>query len=356
MTATTIAPPTDPRRRELRAAARRMPEPEGAVPPSRARRWGIRIATGAAIVATLTFTREPIVIIALLFVLVVPFEKLFPRHRGQALRRPQLAGDVAHALTAPITQAITLAVAVPLAFASFAWLPGLALRPIVSMIPPVALPFVGIALFDLAIYWTHRWGHEVPFLWRFHSIHHSTEHLDWISGFRNHPLDGAFIAPAFVFLLSAGFSAEFSGALAVVQIVTGLFLHANVRWRWRWLHRIVITPEFHHWHHANERDAHNSNYSVFLPLWDIIFGTYFMPKDRRPQVYGVDEFVPEGLLPQLAHPLRGMGNPVRVVRHPIRAFRSGAGFARHVLADMWRSARRPTRRSSRVVAPGTAAP
>ena len=44
-------------------------------------------------------------------------------------------------------------------------------------------------------------------------------------------------------------------------------------------HRIVITPEFHHWHHANEVDAHNSNYSVFLPLWDIVFGTFRNPKE-----------------------------------------------------------------------------
>ena len=71
--------------------------------------------------------------------------------------------------------------------------------------------------------------------------------------------------------------------LAVVQIVTGLFLHANVRWRWRPLHRVVITPEFHHWHHADEAVADNSNYSVFLPVWDILFGTYLMPADRRPR-------------------------------------------------------------------------
>jgi len=108
-------------------------------------------------------------------------------------------------------------------------------------------------------------------------VHHSTEQLDWVSGFRNHPFDGAIVAPPFFFLIAAGFDATFTGVLAVVQLVTGLFLHANVRWRWRPLHRIVITPEFHHWHHANETDAHNSNYSVFLPLWDIVFGTYYMP-------------------------------------------------------------------------------
>ncbi|MEL6981080.1 MAG: sterol desaturase family protein, partial [Actinomycetota bacterium] len=265
----------------------------------------------AVVAVSLAIDREPVGIVIALFVLVVPFEKLFPRHR-QKLRRPLVLTDLGYALASPLLTGIGIAAAVVVAVVSLAWLPGLAVRPLVGLIPPPVLPFVGIALFDLAIYWTHRWYHEVPFLWRFHAIHHSTEHLDWVSGFRNHPLDGTLIAPAFVFLLAAGFSPEFTGALAVIQIVTGIFLHANVRWRWRWLHRIIITPEFHHWHHANEPGAINSNYSVFLPLWDLLFGTYFMPADRRPSRYGVSEHIPDAMLAQLWHPMRGMGNPLRL--------------------------------------------
>jgi hypothetical protein len=154
-----------------------------------------------------------------------------------------------------------------------------------------------------------------------------------------------------VFLLAAGFSPEFTGALAVVQIVTGIFLHANVRWRWRWLHKIVITPEFHHWHHANEPGAINSNYSVFLPAWDLIFGTYFMPADRRPSRYGVSEYIPAGMLAQLWHPMRGMGNPLRLLLHPIRSTRGLFRFLRALLRDLHRSATRP-----RNVDPGPVAP
>ncbi len=281
-------------------------------------------------------------VIPILFVLVVPFEKLFPRHK-QPLRRPLAWLDVSYAMASTALNALAIPVAVVVAVISLAWLPGLAISPLVGMIPGGLAPFVGIALFDLAIYWTHRWYHEVPFLWRFHAIHHSTEHLDWVSGFRNHPLDGTLLAPAFVFLLAAGFSPEFTGVLAVVQIVLGIFLHANVRWRLRLLHRLVITPEFHHWHHANEPGAINSNYSVFLPLWDTLFGTYFMPKDRRPQRYGVSEHIPSGMAAQLRHPFRGIGNPLRVLRHPRRSVCSCARFTRSLLRDMWRSARRPRR-------------
>ena len=214
-------------------------------------------------VALAVDTSAPLIVGAV-FILVVPFEKLFPRHR-QRIRRPDLGTDIGYALAGGVLNIVGLIVAVPVAVLSLAWIPGWALRPLVSMVPPVMVPVIGLLLFDLAIYWTHRWYHEVPVLWRFHAIHHSTERLDWVSGFRTHPLDGTLIAPAVIFLLAAGFSPEVTGVLAVVQVVIGIFLHANVRWRLRPLHRLVITPEFHHWHHANEPEAINSNYSVFLP-------------------------------------------------------------------------------------------
>ncbi len=294
----------------------------------------------AVVGVSLSFDREPVGVVIALFVLVVPFEKLFPRHR-QRLRRPLVLTDLAYALASPLLTAVGIAAGVVVAVVSLAWLPGLALRPLVGALPPAAVPFLGIALFDLAIYWTHRWYHEVPFLWRFHAIHHSTEHLDWVSGFRNHPFDGTLLAPAFIFLIAAGFSPEFTGVLAIIQIVTGIFLHANVRWRWRWLHRIVITPEFHHWHHADEPVAIHSNYSVFLPAWDLLFGTYYMPADRRPSRYGVSEPIPDTMVGQLWHPLRGAGNPLRLLRHPIRSLRGLGRFVRQLLRDLRRSATRP---------------
>ena len=304
--------------------------------------WTWRIAALAAIGGSLAFTREPLLAIAVLFVLVVPFEKMFPRHKGQRVRREAVGTDIAHALMTPFTGVLTIAVALPIAVASLIWIPALIARPFVAMIPGGMAPIAGILLFDLTIYWVHRWSHEVGFLWKFHAIHHSTKTLDWVSGFRNHPMEAAILAPPFVFLVVAGFSAEFAGALAIIQIVTGLFLHANVRWRLRPLHRIVITPEFHHWHHSNDAGAHNSNYSVFLPIWDIVFGTCFIPADRRPQTYGVNEYIPDGVMAQLMHPLRGMRNPISVLRHPLRSTRDGYRFSRGLLGQVWATSRRPT--------------
>ncbi len=343
-----IAPPDDPRTRTRRPHPSPWPPPSVGTDPSPGRpprRWGRRASAALAaalVIVSLLIDAEPIAAVAVLFALVVPFERLFPRHR-QRLRRPQLGTDLAYALAGPLLGGIGAACAVVVAVVSLAWIPGLAARPLVALIPAPVLPVVALVLFDLVIYWTHRWYHEVPVLWRFHAIHHSPRHMDWISGFRNHPLDGTLVAPAFVFLLAAGFGPELTGVLAIVQLVLGIFLHANVRWRLRPLHRIVITPEFHHWHHANEAGAINSNYSVFLPAWDLLFGTYFMPRHRRPQRYGVDEYIPDGIVAQLRHPLRGAGNPLRFLRHPRRSLRAGGGAVRGLARAMGRSARRPRR-------------
>lgn len=324
-----------------------LPPPSG--PPAslrRPRRWPAHLAALALVAVAVALDPGNPFLVPVLFVVVVPFEKLFPRHR-QPLRRPGLGTDIAYGLAAPALAVVTTTVAVVVGVGSLAWLPGLALRPLVGALPPVARTVLGVLLFDLTIYWVHRWSHEVPFLWRFHAVHHSTRHLDWVSGLRTHPVDGALLAPPIVLLLAAGFSPAVPGALAVVQVVTGLFLHANVRWRWRPLHRLVITPEFHHWHHADEDGARDTNYSVLLPVWDQLFGTYRMPADRRPSRYGIAEPMPTGLVHQLRYPLRGLPRLRTAawfgLRHPVRAVRRLGRSLRRGLGQVWASTRRPTR-------------
>jgi sterol desaturase/sphingolipid hydroxylase (fatty acid hydroxylase superfamily) len=300
----------------------------------RRRRWGAAalVAFLAAVVAAYPGALAPV---ALLAVVVVPCEKLFPRHR-QPFLRPGLGTDLAWGIAQPALKLVGTAAGIVIALASLAWLPGLLLRPLVTRLPLEVRAVLAVVLFDALAYWGHRWSHQVGFLLRFHSVHHSSERMDWISGVRSHPLDGTVLAPPVVVLLAAGFGVRITGVLAVIQVVTGLFLHANVRWRWRPLQRIVATPEFHHWHHSSEADALDSNYSAFLPIWDLLFGTFFMPAGgRRPQVYGTATPVPEGFFAQLLCPFRGLRNPALALRHPIAelrrlrsALRRGAGQIR----------------------------
>lgn len=270
----------------------------------RRRRRAVRLLAAALLLAAgLRIDPGSIGAVVALFVLVVPFEKLMPRHR-QRVRRRGLGTDLAYALSSGLLNVVGVAVAAALGLLSFAWVPGLLMRPAVQALPAWSTPVLGFLLFDLVIYWVHRANHEVAWLWRFHRVHHSTEHLDWISGFRSHPFDALLAGPPVVVLLVAGFDGELTGVLLVLQLVIGLFLHANVRWRLRPLQKLVATPEFHHWHHAGEPQAWHTNYAAFLPVWDLLFGTFRIPADRRPAFYGIDEPLPADMVGQLLDPFR----------------------------------------------------
>lgn len=294
--------------------------------------------------------------IVVLFVLLAPLEKLYPRQRGQKLTRPLVGTDIGFALLGPLLNVVAIVALVLIGGLSLFWLPGLAVRPLFMQIPTALLPVVSFVAFDLVAYWTHRFAHEVPFMWRFHAVHHSPEHMDWVSGFRIHPFDGVVIAPAFFFLLGAGVDAELAGVFAVFQIILGLFFHANVRVRWRLLDRIVANPEFHHWHHSSELDAVGHNYGAALPWWDQLFGTFFMPthqSGRRPRRYGVTEPLPHHLVGQLLYPCRGARTHLWLWRHPVLLVRTIAAATRNLLVDIRRSAVRPTHRVRREVVPGS---
>lgn len=282
------------------------PDPATRRPAPRTRRTTVLVALATvAAIASIAVGNTALGAIAVLFLVSWPLERLFRRHPTR-VRRLALRTDLAYAAAQPALQFVTLVVAIVVGIASLAWLPGLAVRPLVQALPPIVQTVAGILLFDLAAYWTHRWGHTVPLFWRFHAVHHSTHHLDWVSGFRGHPFDGVFMAPVFAFFIAAGFDNRLTGGLAIVQFLVGLGAHLNVHFRLRPLWKIVMTPEFHHWHHELDPAAHHSNYATFLPVWDLLFGTYRMPPDRRPTHYGISAPMPAGILQQLVAPFRGL--------------------------------------------------
>ncbi len=260
------------------------------------------LALGLAIPAGIIFGLESAGTIIALFVIIVPFEKVFRRHE-QRIRRPGLRTDLTYALVTPAINFVGLMMGIAIAVLAVpVILPALALRPLVTAQPTWLLAAEAVLLTDMLIYWTHRLGHEIGFFWRFHSIHHSSERMDWIAGVRLHPFDGVIIFVPAILLTVAGFQLEVVGTVTAIQAVLGLAAHANVRWKLRPFHRIVMTPEFHHWHHANYPESIHTNYSVFLPIWDIIWGTYYMPKDRRPEIYGNDDPIPPSMPGQMLYP------------------------------------------------------
>ncbi len=162
-----------------------------------------------------------------------------------------------------------------------------------------------LAIATVGGYAGHRAAHEVPLLWRFHRVHHSVREMDWLAANHLHPLDQIFIRSAAVLPLYAmGFGRVSLGAFVVLTTLQAIFIHANVRLTFGPLSWVIATPQFHHWHHAREPQAYNSNYAGEFPAVDALFGTLYLPAHRWPAQYGIDDSEPAGYLRQLVWPLR----------------------------------------------------
>lgn len=149
----------------------------------------------------------------------------------------------------------------------------------------VAGTLVGVLVGDLTNYWTHRAAHKFNLMWRlFHQLHHSPARVDVPGSFYFHPFD--ILLFTFVGIttniLILGLDPR-AVALANYAITfVAIFQHWNVRTP-HWLGYIIQRPESHYRHH--ERDVHAFNYAN-IPMWDMVFGTYYNPRQVADDLQG----------------------------------------------------------------------
>ncbi len=172
---------------------------------------------------------------------------------------------------------------------------------------PLVVQVIAIIFFtDLVQYWLHRAFHRIPFLWRFHAVHHSAKSMDWMAGARMHFVEICILRGTHRLTDDPARLFHDCGAylyLHGLPLVT--FAHANLGWRFRWIDQLLVVPRFHHWHHGIEKEAIDVNFAVHFPWLDRLFGTYHMPKDRWPEGYGIsDHPVPNGYVPQMLYPFK----------------------------------------------------
>jgi sterol desaturase/sphingolipid hydroxylase (fatty acid hydroxylase superfamily) len=164
-------------------------------------------------------------------------------------------------------------------------------------------------LVDFFGYWAHRLFHTGKW-WPFHAVHHSSEAVDWLASVRVHPVNelvDRLVQATPVILL--GYNPTLTIATAPLLTLYAITLHANVNWDYGPLRAWISSPVFHRWHHSNEPEARNKNFAGLLPLWDILFGTYYMPKERVPTNFGIDSPIASGFFEQLWEPFKKLRPP-----------------------------------------------
>jgi sterol desaturase/sphingolipid hydroxylase (fatty acid hydroxylase superfamily) len=244
----------------------------------------------------------------------IPLERLLPLHSGQKGLRPELGIDFLHLVVSGfLIRSGAFATMLLLSFAAFSLVPAEIQAAVRSQ--PDWIEFAELLILsDLGFYIAHRTVHSVPWLWRFHAVHHSSEELDWLATYRVHPVDQIFNSTVIaVPAIALGFSAWPLIVYATVYRWHSMWLHSNVGIGAGPLSRLFATPRFHHWHHADEVQAYDRNFGGQLVIWDRLFGTVY-DEDRLPRRYGVGGSVPADYARQILEPFRallpGKGGPV----------------------------------------------
>lgn len=246
-----------------------------------------------------------------LFIVFVPLERLFPLHQQKTFRRGWTV-DATYYLTGFFIGRAGTVVCVALAFVLAGGTANSELQRWVSSQPIGWQLVAAIAIADVGYYLGHRLMHTVPWLWQFHAIHHSIEEMDWLAAVRVHPVDQLFTKLLqMIPLYWLGFSTQTFALFALFSAAIAFFIHTNTRLTVGPLKWVVATPEFHHWHHANQPGVRNKNLAAQLPLMDLLFGTLYMPNGQHPTRYGIPYSIPSSYFKQFTAPFQQLATRYR---------------------------------------------
>ena len=174
----------------------------------------------------------------------------------------------------------------------------------------IAVIMVSVSLFR---YWMHRWQHNNEFLWKLHSYHHRVTDLTATNGEVSNPIDFA-LRNILIFLVLGviGFNTMAVFLAFTVTNVTAVFSHCAADVKAGVLNYVFMTPEVHRWHHTRkvpEGYGYSCNYGVEFSFWDILFGTYYLPKENGQFVMPKHIGHPDGIPDE--------GNYLKILLQPI---------------------------------------
>ena len=223
----------------------------------------------------------------LIFIVI---EKLFPLYREQLVFRPEWQTDLKYFAINHFLVGLILLTVNFMIHNAFGWMVSHDFQLAIQSIWFVPQLLLCILVADLSQYWTHRAYHEIP----------------WLAGSRQHVFEiiatrVLVLAPLFVL----GFREGVINAYIIIVGFQAVLNHANVDVPWGPLKYLIVTPDFHHWHHSSDTEAIDRNYAAHYAFLDYLFGTAVKSEKRLPEKYGVvGDYMPDGWAAQQAFPFR----------------------------------------------------
>lgn len=244
------------------------------------------------------------ILMLLVWPLILAVEKLDPVHRDVTFKhywfnwKVSLSNLLLGPVFAGVAFIVTFSIAAGIGAPYFDYPKlsvGIGIPALDLIVQGASIFLISCFLSDFAYYWWHRFQHTVPVLWELHKLHHSEERMNVTTMPRSHFLEQTGQAIFRGLIVGLVFDLSQQGQTTVAIIAAGLLpvlwnflIHSNVRLNA--LHRLVpffSTPQYHRLHHSRLPEHQDVNFAVYLPLFDVIFGSYCKP--------GKEEFPPTGL-------------------------------------------------------------
>ena len=239
-------------------------------------------------------------------VIFAAIEKLFPLYKGQLIFRKEWQTDLVHFAVNHFIVGLALLTVNFAIHRLFGWMANDSLQGMVKSIHFIPQLLLAVLAADFVQYWTHRAYHEIPFLWRFHAVHHSAKTMDWLAGSRQHMFELIVTRVGVLGILYVlGFEKSVMDMYIVIVGFQAVFNHANVHLPWGPFKYLIVTPDFHHWHHSSDDVAIDKNYAAHYAFLDHLFGTAIKGQTGFPEKYGVQgDYMPDGFAKQFMFPFR----------------------------------------------------
>ena len=240
----------------------------------------------------------------LMAVIFVPIEMVMPKNKDQSRFHEEWKTDLIYFVISHLFVQFFGVITQKPATLFFGWIGLSGLHTWVQGLPYLVELLFAFLVTDLFQYWAHRFFHSHHYLWRFHSVHHSTKNMDWLAGSRTHFVD-IFVTRSMTFipLYVFGFSEITFNTYIIFMAIHAVLIHANTRINFGFLKYIIATPQYHHWHHCEDPKYYGKNFATIFPFIDKIFGTYYLPDKTWPEGTGLHETnFPKGYVKQLVYP------------------------------------------------------